>query len=233
MVWRSGTTCARNLIRVWVAKYEAGAFDDDAGAADLIQEYEARIAALERLVGKQALELEFLKGASVSDARREAPYIRHHRPRGLSVAEGCRLMGLARSTYYDAPQPKLDDTRFVEAIARDLRRVRGLWLAPGRGCASAPGPRREPQEDPPADARARPAAEAAPALRRHDRQRSRPADLPGPGQGHGRRRPRTSSGSPTSPTSRSRPASSISPPSSMPGHAGWSAMRSAARSTPD
>ena len=59
----------RNLIRVWVAKYEAGAFDDDAGAADLIQAYEARIAALERLVGKQALELEFLKGASASAAR--------------------------------------------------------------------------------------------------------------------------------------------------------------------
>lgn len=53
----------RNLIRVWVIKYEAGAFDDDAKAADLIQAYEARIAALERLVGKQALELEFLKGA--------------------------------------------------------------------------------------------------------------------------------------------------------------------------
>jgi transposase len=29
----------------------------------MIQEYEARIAALERLVGKQALELEFQKGA--------------------------------------------------------------------------------------------------------------------------------------------------------------------------
>ena len=28
----------RNLIRVWVAKYEAGGFDDDAGAADLIQD---------------------------------------------------------------------------------------------------------------------------------------------------------------------------------------------------
>jgi transposase len=53
----------RNLIRVWVRKYEEGAFDDDAQAADLIQEYEARIAALERLVGRQALELEFLKGA--------------------------------------------------------------------------------------------------------------------------------------------------------------------------
>jgi hypothetical protein len=34
-------------------KYEAGAFDEDAAAADLLQQYEARIAALERLVGKQ------------------------------------------------------------------------------------------------------------------------------------------------------------------------------------
>src|SRR5512147_1816574 len=55
---------SRNLIRVWVAKYEAGAFDEDAQAADLLQEYEAKIAALERLVGRQALEIEFLKGAS-------------------------------------------------------------------------------------------------------------------------------------------------------------------------
>jgi transposase-like protein len=55
---------SRNLIRVWVARYEAGAFDEDARAADLLQEYEAKIAALERLVGRQALEIEFLKGAS-------------------------------------------------------------------------------------------------------------------------------------------------------------------------
>lgn len=54
---------SRNLIRIWVQKYEAGGLDEDAAAADMIQEYEARIAALERLVGKQALELEFLKGA--------------------------------------------------------------------------------------------------------------------------------------------------------------------------
>ena len=52
---------SRNLIRIWVRKYE-GAIDDDAHA-DLVQEYDARIAALERLVGKQALELEFPKGA--------------------------------------------------------------------------------------------------------------------------------------------------------------------------
>ena len=60
---------SRNLIRIWVRKYEQGAFDDDAQAADLIQEYEARVAALERLVGKQALELEFLKGALRSAPR--------------------------------------------------------------------------------------------------------------------------------------------------------------------
>ena len=60
---------SRNLIRVWLAKHEAGAFDDDAQAADLLQAYEARIAALERLVGKQALELEFLKGALKSAPR--------------------------------------------------------------------------------------------------------------------------------------------------------------------
>ena len=60
---------SRNLIRIWVARYEAGAFDDDAQAADLIQEYEARIAALERLVGRQALEIEFLKGALRSAPR--------------------------------------------------------------------------------------------------------------------------------------------------------------------
>ena len=54
---------SRNLIRVWIAKYEAGAFDDEFQAADLLQQYEAEIAALERLVGRQALEIEFLKEA--------------------------------------------------------------------------------------------------------------------------------------------------------------------------
>jgi len=54
---------SRQLIRIWVGKFEAGALDEDAQAADLIQEYEARIAALERLVGRQALEIELLKGA--------------------------------------------------------------------------------------------------------------------------------------------------------------------------
>jgi transposase len=43
---------SRNLTPLWVVKYEAGEFDGDAEAVDRLQEYEARIAALERLVGK-------------------------------------------------------------------------------------------------------------------------------------------------------------------------------------
>jgi transposase-like protein len=109
---------SRNLIRVWVEKYQAGAFDDDAQAAALMQAYEARIAALERLVGKQALELEFLKGAlrsaprprsattSAIDARlalsalraavasrRPPPGCVHHSDRGVPICCG----GLSRA----------------------------------------------------------------------------------------------------------------------------------------
>jgi transposase len=54
---------SRQLIRVWVQRYEAGALDEDAQAADFLQGYETKIAALERMVGRQALEIEFLKGA--------------------------------------------------------------------------------------------------------------------------------------------------------------------------
>jgi transposase-like protein len=37
---------SRQLIRVWVQKYEAVGLDEDAQAADLVQEYEAKIAAI-------------------------------------------------------------------------------------------------------------------------------------------------------------------------------------------
>jgi transposase len=65
---------SRNLIRIWIEKAEAGALDEDEAAAELLASYEARIAALERLVGRQALEIEFLKGAVRSGpSRRSGP----------------------------------------------------------------------------------------------------------------------------------------------------------------
>src|SRR5881396_182487 len=76
---------SRNLIRIWIAKHEAGALDSDTAAASMLTEYEARIAALERLVGKLALENEFLKGASG----------RVGLPRSASIAQR-RALPLAR-----------------------------------------------------------------------------------------------------------------------------------------
>lgn len=60
---------SRHLIRIWVAKFDAGDLDSDQGAAHLLADYEARIAALERLAGKLALENDFLKGALQHDRR--------------------------------------------------------------------------------------------------------------------------------------------------------------------
>ena len=53
---------SRNLIRIWLGNAEAGARDQDLASTELLNVYEARIAALERLVGRQPLEIEFLEG---------------------------------------------------------------------------------------------------------------------------------------------------------------------------
>ena len=106
----SRSASSGTLIRIWVDKYEAAAFDEDAEAASTIHEYEARIAALERLVGKQAPELEFLKGAAARTTAEKRAHVRHHRHKGLSITEGCRLMGIARSAYYTEAKGSADDT---------------------------------------------------------------------------------------------------------------------------
>ncbi len=53
----------RNLIRLWVRKYECGKFDAEVEAAKTLHEYEAKIAQLERKVGQLTMDLDFLKGA--------------------------------------------------------------------------------------------------------------------------------------------------------------------------
>ena len=71
---------SRNLIES-VKKLEAGAFDEDARAAVLLQEYEAKIAALERMVGKQGPRDRVSKGgAEKRTAAEKHEYIRLHRP---------------------------------------------------------------------------------------------------------------------------------------------------------
>lgn len=51
----------RNLIRLWLKKYEAGEFSEEAALAFSLEEYEARIALLERKVGQLTMENELLK----------------------------------------------------------------------------------------------------------------------------------------------------------------------------
>lgn len=54
---------SRNLNRIWKHKLEGGDFGDQPVAAGTIEAYEEGVVALERLVGRQALEIEFLSGA--------------------------------------------------------------------------------------------------------------------------------------------------------------------------
>jgi AcrR family transcriptional regulator len=71
-----------HLPRGRVEKYEAGAFNDDDETADLIQQYETRIAALERLAGKQALDLEHLQGLREGRHDQGGRRSVNHRPDG-------------------------------------------------------------------------------------------------------------------------------------------------------
>src|SRR6266536_1859080 len=266
---------SRNLIRIWIAKHEAGALDSDTAAASMLTECEARIAALERLVGKLTLENEFLRGPRGTLACREAraraslpaprplgcrrmptngartidllrrdqgptnrggsahgahhrdlcrvPTIRlpthnspaaggrdHRQPQEghaayegawpcLSVAEGCRLMGLARSTYYDeikgqpieegrlmahtteicAEFPRYGYRRSAASsvkrtarVNRDLCRVPTIRLPTHNSPAAGGRDHRQPQEGHAAYEGAWPYRAAAAALRGHHRQRS-------------------------------------------------------------
>ena len=82
---------SRNLIRIWVEKAEAGSLDQDMASAELLGEYETRIAALERLVGRQALEIEFLKGAQKSaPSPRKVPTSATSGPAGSPSNGGAR-----------------------------------------------------------------------------------------------------------------------------------------------
>ena len=108
---------SRNLIRVWVAKLEAGTYDEDAEAADLLQEYEAKNRC-PRAPGRPAGAGDRVskRGSEKRTPAEKRDYIRDCRPDGLSIAQGCRLMGLPRSTYYDAPVATADEAEIVARI---------------------------------------------------------------------------------------------------------------------
>jgi hypothetical protein len=93
---------SRNLIRLWVQKLRGRRFrrrrpgrrhdpgvrgpDRGAGAAGRQTGAPARVPK---------------GGVAKRITAEKCEHVRDHRPRGLSIAEGCRLMGIARLTYYD------------------------------------------------------------------------------------------------------------------------------------
>src|SRR5437868_15160380 len=71
-------------------------------------------------------------GSEKRTAAEKRKYIRYQRPRGLSVAEGCILMSLSRSTYYDKPASLVDERAIgcvVPSSRWDSQAVRdGVWF---------------------------------------------------------------------------------------------------------
>jgi len=94
----------RSLIRLWVRKYEAGAFDAEAEAAATLHAYEAKIAQLERKVGQLTMELDFLKGAlQHARSQSDAPTSPVAGPPVSPSSGRGRLMNVARSSFYAVP----------------------------------------------------------------------------------------------------------------------------------
>jgi transposase len=60
---------SRNLIRLWIEKYEEGQLTDEVVDSARIAEYEAKIAALERKVGQLTMEVDLLKKSARRDQR--------------------------------------------------------------------------------------------------------------------------------------------------------------------
>ncbi len=50
-----------NLLQLWLSQYDRGELSNEEAAAHLVDEYEAKIAALERKVGQLTMELDLLK----------------------------------------------------------------------------------------------------------------------------------------------------------------------------
>ena len=91
---------SRNLIRLWVRKYEAGEFTDETAEAVQVAEYERKIAELERKVGQLTMEVDLLKKGAQLGRQSTRELLHRERPQAVTIARGCRIMKLARSTYY-------------------------------------------------------------------------------------------------------------------------------------
>jgi transposase len=80
---------SRNLIRLWVRKFEAGEFTDELAEAVQAAEYERKIAELERKVGQLTMEVDLLKKGAVGTPAQRWELLHRERPEAVCVARGC------------------------------------------------------------------------------------------------------------------------------------------------
>src|SRR3954447_4442259 len=105
---------SRQLIRVWVQKYEAGALDEERPGCRSTPRIRSQDCGVGAHGWPPSARNRVPKGGSEKPTTAEKrKYIRHCRPRGVSIAEGCRLMGIGRSAFYDTPEARARDLSIV------------------------------------------------------------------------------------------------------------------------
>ena len=107
---------SRNLIRIWVKSLRLGHLMRMPARLIFFRSTKQRSRHSNAWSAGRPSKSSSKGGAEKRTTAEKREYIRLHRPYGISVAEGCRLMGLPRSTYYDAPPVKTDDAEIVTNI---------------------------------------------------------------------------------------------------------------------
>lgn len=139
---------ARNLIRIWVAKYQTGELEPDFVPMLRLSAHEIKIAELKPMVGKLTMELEFLRGVS-----RSTPLQRGAITSIVSGPVGSPSRGMrahepgAVDLLQPAAGPAAGRCPNHREDRRDLRRISVLWLS---ACHRPTAARRhpgQPQED--------------------------------------------------------------------------------------
>ena len=110
-----GPIISRQLVRVWVQKYEAGALDEDTQLRST-PGIRSQDCGVDAWLADSARNPVPKRGSEKRTTADKREYIRHCRPRGVSFAE-MPLMGIGRSAFYDTPEARCAANSLRKAAA--------------------------------------------------------------------------------------------------------------------
>lgn len=112
------------LINRWKRQYLDGELSGNNNQE--VKKLQTQVAKLEQMIGKLTMELYFKKRERIPTTEEKRGFIHHYRSLFESIKEGCRLMGIKRSTLYCKPkkniikkQKELRIRKKVEDISRE------------------------------------------------------------------------------------------------------------------